>query len=211
MSILTTVLGAIGGYAVDTINALGYVGVFVLMAFESMIIPLPSELVMPFAGFLVAQGRFSMMWVILFATIGSLTGSLISYFIGKFGGNRLVLKYGKYVLLSEHDLKKTEQWFTKRGELTIFIGRFIPVVRHVISIPAGMAKMDLKKFCLYTVIGAGIWNAILAYAGYFLGQNWNKIRQYTEPISILVACIIVIGIVYFIYNHVFHAVKYKKK
>ncbi|MEM4259944.1 MAG: DedA family protein [Candidatus Woesearchaeota archaeon] len=172
------------------------------MALESMIFPLPSELVMPFAGFLVADGKMNFWLVALLSTIGTLLGSLISYFIGYRGGHRFVDKYGKYFLVDKHDLKITERYFKKSGEKTILISRFIPVVRHLISIPAGIGKMDLKKFSLYTVIGGGIWNIFLAWLGFLLGENWKEVKYYAEYISIPVAIILVIVCVYFVYRHV---------
>src|SRR3989339_804306 len=161
MSFLSQILGYIGNLAITIISALGYPGLFFLMILESMVFPLPSELVMPFAGFLVYQGKLNLGLVIFFSSLGSLTGSLLSYAMGKFGGKKFISKYGKWFLLDESDLQKTEHWFSKRGEWTILIGRFVPVVRHLISLPAGMGKMNLKKFCIYTIIGATFWNAIL--------------------------------------------------
>lgn len=192
----------LGQFAVETIYFLGYPGIVILMALESMIIPLPSEMVMPFAGFLAAQGSFSIFLVILASAIGSLIGSLISYAMGYYGGNKLVLYFGRWLLLDQSDLEMTEKWFARRGEVTIFIGRFIPVVRHLISIPAGIGKMDLKKFIIYTVIGAGAWNSILAYMGFWLGRNWEVVRKYTEPLSIIFLILIILAFIYFIYKHV---------
>ncbi|MEK6901851.1 MAG: DedA family protein, partial [Nanoarchaeota archaeon] len=184
--IITTLLQQLGEFFIRVIEMLGYPGIVLLMALESMIAPVPSELVMPFAGFLAGQGKLNFMLVIVFSSLGSLLGSLISYYIGKRGGYSLVKKFGKYLLLDETDLQKTQQWFEKRGEKTIFISRFIPVVRHLISIPAGVGRMDLKKFCLYTVLGATLWNGFLAYVGFVLGQRWEMVRQYTEPLSLAV-------------------------
>ncbi len=201
---LTDILSIFGVLATKLISTLGYVGIFFLMMTESMVFPTPSELVMPFAGFLAAQGRFSFALVILFSSLGSIIGSLISYAMGYYGGNRLILKYGKYLLLDEHDLKKTEEWFAQRGERTVLLSRFIPVVRHLISIPAGIGKMDLKKFCIYTLIGATLWNTFLAYLGYLLGENWAEVRHYSEYISIPAAILIVIAGAYTVYRHVKH-------
>jgi membrane protein DedA with SNARE-associated domain len=139
---------------------------------------------------------------VIFSTLGSIIGSLISYYIGKYGGNPLVKKYGKYVLLDEHDLEKTEKWFGKRGERTIFISRFIPVVRHLISIPAGIGKMNIWKFSIYTIFGAAMWNAFLAYLGYILGENWESVRKYSEYISISVAMVLIICCIYFLRKHI---------
>ncbi len=186
------------------IGALGYVSVFLLMTAESMILPVPSEAVMPFAGWLIASGDFTFFGVIFFSTLGSLTGSLLSYFIGQYGGRPLIAKWGKYFLLNEADLIKTENFFRQKGELTIFVSRFIPIVRHLISLPAGLAKMNLWKFCLYTVIGAGLWNAFLAVIGFYLKNNWNRIMAYSEIIDLLVLSLILIGLIYFIKKHINH-------
>ena len=202
MSILSEIMAAIGTFALSLISSLGYAGIFFLMMLESMVVPVPSEFVMPFAGFLIAQGDFTFPLVIVFSSLGSITGSLLSYYIGKRWGYKLVVSYGKYVLVDIEDLKKTEAWFTKRGELTIFISRLIPVVRHIISLVAGIGKMSVKKFLLYTIIGATIWNSILAYLGYVLGQHWHEVTQYTKEIDILIVILLIIGCIYFIYRHI---------
>jgi membrane protein DedA with SNARE-associated domain len=157
---------------------------------------------MPFAGFLAAEGRFSFALVVLFSSLGSIVGSLLSYFLGKYGGNRLVLKFGRYLFLDASDLEKTERWFAKKGDRTVLISRFIPVVRHLISIPAGIGKMHLKKFCIYTLVGATAWNTFLAYLGYVLGRNWQEIRHYSEYISISVAVLLAAAFVYMVYHHI---------
>lgn len=210
MTGLTEILAAIGKFAIQTISTIGYFGVFLLMAMESMVVPIPAELVMPFAGFLVSQGRFNMALVFASSSLGSLIGSFLSYYMGKMGGNRFVIHFGKYLLLDLADLKKTEDWFKRKGEKTIFIGRLIPVVRHLISIPAGIGRMHMRKFGLYTFIGASLWNMFLAYLGYILGQNWNKIRHYTEPVSIGVVLLLLAGFAYFVYHHVLRKTKSKQ-
>jgi len=188
-------------YFTSLIHQLGYSGVFFLMVAESMFLPVPSEAVMPFAGFLIAGKNFTLPYVIIFSTLGSLAGSLISYYIGRFGGQAFVKKFGKYFLLSQGDLEKTEKYFQERGELTIFISRFIPVIRHLISLPAGLAKMNLLKFSLYTLAGAGLWNAFLAILGIYLKQNWALIIKYGEIADLLILAAIIIGVVYFIKKH----------
>jgi membrane protein DedA with SNARE-associated domain len=202
MSLIAKSLGYVGNLAVSVISSLGYAGVFVLMFLESTAVPIPAELVMPFAGFLAASGRFSLLLVILVAGLGSLAGSLLSYAVGRYGGIALIRRYGKYVLLDERDLKETQGWFSRRGEKTILFGRLIPVVRHLISIPAGVGKMELKRFCLYTFVGATLWNGFLAYLGYVLGQNWEMVRQYTEPFSYAVAILLLAGVIWFVCRHV---------
>ena len=198
---LTGILGHIGEFVVKTIDLLGYPGITVLMALESMIFPMPSELVMPFAGFLAVDGKMSFWLIILFSSIGSIIGSLVSYYIGYYGGNKFILRFGKYFLLDVTDLEITERWFHKKGNWTIFIGRFVPVVRHLISIPAGIGKMNLKKFCFFTIIGATMWNLTLAGCGYYLGKNWNLVRHYSEYASIVAAALIVVVGAYFVCHH----------
>lgn len=202
MNILTGILGQIALFCISIISSVGYFGVFLLMVMESMILPAPSELILPFAGFLISSGEMSFVFVILFATLGSLVGSLLSYYLGRYGGNRFVLRYGKYFLLNEENLINAERWFSKKGDLTIFIGRFIPLVRHVISIPAGVGKMNIKKFMIYTVIGAGIWNAFLTYVGFILGNNWEKIKQYSDYFSWAVLGILIIAGAYFLWKEI---------
>jgi membrane protein DedA with SNARE-associated domain len=200
--IISQLLGLIGTFALSVISFFGYFGVFVLMVMESMVLPVPSEAVMPFAGFLAASGKFNFLLVILFSSLGSIIGSLISYYIGFHGGNKILKKYGKYLLLDEEDLAKTEKWFSKKGEITVLFSRFIPVVRHLISIPAGIGKMDLKKFVIFTLIGATLWNTFLAYLGFVLGKHWEEVKQYSEYVSIPVAALLFIGLVYFVFKHV---------
>lgn len=180
------------------IEKAGYFGVFVLMTLESMVAPVPSEAVMPFAGFLWFDGQMTFFWIIVASTIGSIAGSLISYYIGAYLGKPFVRKFGKYLLLNEHHLEITEGFFSKYGEKTIFISRFIPVVRHFISIPAGVGRMRMSKFIIYTTIGAGLWNAFLAYVGYILGSNWEKIRTYSEILDIIIVIAIVVALIYFV-------------
>jgi membrane protein DedA with SNARE-associated domain len=210
MSVLTDILAAVGRFAIGLISSVGYAGVFLLMAMESMVIPIPAELVMPFAGFLVSTGRFGMFWVFVASSLGSLAGSFLSYYMGRLGGNRFIVRFGKFLLLDLEDLKKTEDWFAKKGEKTILIGRLIPVVRHLISIPAGIGCMNQRTFAIYTFIGASFWNMVLAVLGYVLGQNWAKIRHYTEPVSIAVAVLLVAGFAYFMYHHVLRKINKKR-
>jgi membrane protein DedA with SNARE-associated domain len=208
--IISSVLGFIGTCAIEVIGFLGYPGIIILMAMESMVVPLPSELVMPFAGFLAEDGEMRLWLVILSSLVGSIIGSLISYYIGYYGGNKLVLKFGKYVFLDITDLEKTEKWFKKKGEKTILLSRFIPVVRHLISIPAGIGKMNLSKFIIYTAVGALVWNSALAYAGYLLGRNWDQVRHYSEYFSMAVAALLFFAGSYMIYRHINNKTKEKK-
>jgi len=179
-------------YITGFMEATGYITVFIGMIMESMVFPVPSEAIMPFAGFLIAEGRFSFFGVIGVSTFGSIVGSLISYFIGLYGGRPFVNKFGKYVLLDQEELNLTEKFFGRYGEATIFISRFIPVVRHLISLPAGLAKMNLTKFCVLTVLGAGLWNAFLTYVGFYLKQNWEVVMEYSKIVDIVVLAILAV-------------------
>jgi membrane protein DedA with SNARE-associated domain len=191
----------IATYATNLIHQGGYGIVFFLMALESMIFPIPSEAVMPFAGFLIHEGRFSFTGTIFFSTLGSIVGSLISYVMGSKGGRPFVLRFGKYLLLDVHDLEATEKFFGKYGDKTIFICRFIPVVRHLISIPAGVGKMNLWKFSLYTIVGAALWNGFLAWVGYRLKDNWEEVMKYSHVADIVVVASLGLTIGYFVYKH----------
>jgi membrane protein DedA with SNARE-associated domain len=187
-------------WAKELIDSIGYLGITILMILESMVAPVPSEAVMPPAGMLIASGKFTWFGVIFFSTLGSIIGSLISYYMGKWGGRPIVERFGKYLLLDKHDLDITENFFNKKGEATIFFSRFIPVVRHFISIPAGMGNMHIGKFILYTTIGAAMWNTILAVAGFYLENNWTIILKYREPIDIGVIVLLMVVFVYFGYK-----------
>jgi membrane protein DedA with SNARE-associated domain len=183
------------------IDITGYPGVAVFMMLESMIAPIPSEAVMPFAGCLITTGRFGFMGVWVASTIGSIVGSVLSYIMGYYGGRPLVTRFGKYFLLNQHDLDVTERFFSKYGSPAIFIGRFIPVIRHLISIPAGIGKMNVWRFTIYTTMGASMWNMFLAWLGFHLGNHWELIHKYNKPIDIVMVILIIAGIAYFVKSH----------
>ena len=181
------------------INQCSYLGVFVLMAMESMIFPIPSELVMPFAGFLIFSGHFDPLTVMVASTLGSIVGSLLSYGLGMLG-EPVVLRYGRYLFLNVHHLEWTQKFFDRHGGKTIFIARFIPVVRHLISLPAGLARMSLLRFVLYTAAGATLWNGFLTYLGVRLKEHWFIIQQYTHIIDYFVAAGMLAVAAYFIWK-----------
>ena len=189
-------------YITRFMESTGYITVFITMTMESMIFPIPSEAVMPFAGFLVAEGKFTFFLVILFSTLGSFIGSMISYAIGYYSEKALIHKYGKFLLLDPEELEATEKFFNKYGDMTIFISRFIPVVRHLISLPAGFAQMNIYKFAIFTVIGAGLWNSFLAYTGFYLKSNWDVVMKYSKIVDIAVILILAGLFAYYIYRHV---------
>lgn len=190
-------------------EATGYFSVFILMTMESMIFPVPSEAVLPPAGLLIAQGKFTYAGVIISSTFGSIVGSLISYYIGIYGGRPFIDRFGKYFLLDRKALESGEKYFNKHGDLTIFVCRFIPVVRHLISIPAGFGKMNIWKFSIYTIIGAGMWNAILTWAGVKWGQaGWDLLLKYGHTIDLIIVGLLVLTAGYFFWKH-FRNVKSK--
>lgn len=190
----------IAAWATVFLATTGYGGLVILMALESMIAPVPSEAVMPFAGFNIIEGHFTWFGVIFFSTLGSIVGSLISYYLGYWGGRPLVLKVGKYFLLDKSHLDTTERFFNKRGEVTILVARFIPVIRHLISVPAGLAKMNIWRFIIYTVVGAACWNTILAIAGYHLRDNWDKLMKYSHIIDIVVLTLLALAFIYVVWK-----------
>ncbi|MCX6823694.1 MAG: DedA family protein [candidate division SR1 bacterium] len=196
-------------YITAFIQQTGYITVFLGMMMESMIFPVPSEAIMPFAGFLVATKQFSLRGVIIISTMGSIVGSLISYIIGYYGGKPFIRKFGKYFLLDEEELQSTEHYFKKKGHITIFISRFIPVVRHLISLPAGMGKMNLTQFVIYTIIGAGLRNTFLTLVGKYLKENRELVMQYSKIVDIVVLAILIGIIVRFIYRQL--KKRHKKK
>jgi len=191
---ISIILGAISNLILLVIERAGYFGITLLMALESAGVPIPSEIIMPFSGFLVSSGRFFLWLVVFWATIGNLLGSLILYIIGYYGGRPFILKYGSYFFFSEQELEKSDEWFKKYGSPAIFFGRLLPVVRTYISLPAGVTKMNLSKFLIYTFIGSIPWNFALAYVGIILGDNWTKIDVYFRKFDYLVLIVILAAI-----------------
>jgi membrane protein DedA with SNARE-associated domain len=188
-------------WLVTTIGALGYPGIFLLMAMESSVIPLPSELVMPPAGYLAHQGQMNMAAAILSGTAGSLFGAYVNYFAAHYLGRPLLLKYGKYVWITEEKFAKVETFFHKHGEISTFIGRLLPVIRHLISLPAGLAGMHHWKFSLYTVLGAGIWCTVLTVIGYIIGKEQALIMKYSHQAVIGVVIFSAVLIAVYVLRH----------
>src|SRR5437870_9326450 len=168
------IIEILSAFIVATISTLGYAGIVLLMAIESACIPLPSEIIMPFSGYLVYTGRFNLWLVGIAGAFGCVVGSLIAYWIGMYGGRPLIEKYGRYVLISHHDLDLADRWFARYGEAIVFTSRLLPVIRTFIAFPAGVAKMNLTRFVAYTFLGSLPWCLALAYAGQKLGEQWDK-------------------------------------
>ena len=167
------------------VSTVGYPGLFALIMLESTLIPIPSELVMPFAGYLASTGEFSLPVILVINSVAALVGSGLCYWIGKAGGKPLLVKYGKFIGVRKKDIEKTEAYFARHGKATILVSRFLPVIRHIISIPAGIARMPLPAFFLQTFIGATIWGTVLILIGYELG-NWQSIAEKLKHVDLLV-------------------------
>ncbi len=184
----------------------GYIAVFVLMTLESALIPIPSEVTMPFAGFMASQGKLDLWIVIIVGALANLFGSLIVYYLGRWAGpvviHSLVRKYGKYVLITIDEVETSERWFREHGEIIAFFSRVLPVVRTFISLPAGMSKMDVKKFSIYSFAGALIWSSILTYIGYVLGQNWHSLEKYFRQFQYVIVGVVVGLAVWYVWHKV---------
>jgi len=183
------------------IGTTGYAGIALLMAIESACIPLPSELIMPFAGYLVFEGKLSLFWAATAGAIGCNLGSLIAYEIGYHGGRPLVEKFGSYILLGRRELDWAEGFFRRGGQVTVLIGRLLPVVRTFIALPAGIARMPRGRFHLYTFLGSWPWCFGLAYLGMKLGENWRSLGQYFHKFDAVIGVLLFLGVVYFAYSH----------
>lgn len=188
-------LDALKNWVVNFIpsGAGGYGAVFFLMVLESACIPIPSEITMPVAGLLASQGKLSLALVIAVGVLANLVGSLISYAVGRSGGRALLVRYGRYILVKPHDVERADEWFARYGPPAVFFSRLLPVLRTFISLPAGVARMDLRRFSILTVIGCIPWVTALAVAGYYLGSNWQKVLTYTRPVEYLVIAAVVVG------------------
>lgn len=199
---ITTILAWLANLIIEVISQTGYGGITFLMALESACIPIPSEIIMPFSGFLVFEGKFVFWQVVLWGAIGNLIGSIAAYLVGYYGGRPLIEKYGKYLLISFHDLEKTDRWFNKYGQSTVFFSRLLPVVRTFISLPAGISRMDFKKFSFYTLAGSLLWSFVLTYAGVIMGRNWIALEIYFRKFQWVIGGLIVLGAVWWIWRHI---------
>src|SRR6266478_5948621 len=194
-------------FIVATISRLGYAGVVLLMAIESACIPLPSEIIMPFSGYLVYTGRFNIWLVSVAGAFGCVVGSLVAYWVGMYGGRPLIEKYGKYLLISHRDLNLADRWFDRFGEAIVFVSRLLPAIRTFIAFPAGVARMNLKKFVLYTFAGSLPWCLGLAYVGQKLGEKWNKddtLKTWFHRFDFLIGIAVILLAGWWIWRHLGH-------
>jgi membrane protein DedA with SNARE-associated domain len=197
---ITSILEFLGRFIVSVISHSGYLGIVFLMSIESACIPLPSEVIMPFSGYLVSMGRFRLGWVALAGAIGCNIGSVVAYYVGSLGGRPLVEKYGRYVLVTRHDLELADRFFARYGDWAVFIARLLPVVRTFIAFPAGVARMNFLRFNIYTFLGSLPWCLALAYAGEKLGESWITLRTYFHRFDTVIGIVILLGVIWFIRN-----------
>ncbi|MGB6410863.1 MAG: DedA family protein [Candidatus Deferrimicrobiaceae bacterium] len=201
---VTRILEALAAFVIYVISQMGLPGIVLLMAIESACIPLPSEVIMPFSGYLVFLGKYSLWSVGLAGAIGCVVGSVPAYYLGMYGGRPLIEKYGKYILMSLHDLDMADRWFDRHGEATVFFARLLPVIRTFIAFPAGVARMEMKRFIAYTFAGSLPWCLGLAYIGMVMGEQWPTLRGYFHKFDLLIGAVIVAGIVWYVRRHFKH-------
>jgi membrane protein DedA with SNARE-associated domain len=197
---VSAILEVLGRFIISVISATGYTGVVLLMGIESACIPLPSEVIMPFSGYLVSTGRFRLWAVALAGALGCNLGSLVAYYVGSLGGRPLVEKYGRYLLVTQHDLAMADRFFARYGDWAVFIARLLPVIRTFIAFPAGLSRMNVVRFHVYTFLGSLPWCWMLAFAGLKLGQRWTTLRLYFHRFDTVLGIVIVIVAFWFIHN-----------
>ncbi|HSH54364.1 MAG TPA: DedA family protein [Methylotenera sp.] len=198
---LEKIITVVALWIMSVISTMGYGGIVLLMAIESACIPLHSEIIMPFAGFLVFKGEMTLWWVAFAGAIGCVVGSIPAYYVGMFGGRPLAEKYGKYVLISKKDLDMADRWFDKHGDIIIFIARLLPAVRTFIAFPAGVARMNMSKFIIYTFVGSLIWCWVLAYAGMKFGEHWVDLKVYFHQFHYVIIAAGVVFLVWYVRRH----------
>ena len=204
---IAKIVAVLSGFIISTISATGYLGIVLLMAIESACIPLPSEVIMPFSGYLVSTGRFNLWWVATAGAIGCNVGSVVAYEIGYYGGRPLVMKYGKWILLSHTEIDWADRFFLRHGSAAVLIARLLPVIRTFIALPAGIARMPRVRFHVYTFAGSWPWCFGLAWLGMKAGENWRYLGKYFHQFDVVIGAAVVAGAVWFVWSHLKHRVK----
>jgi membrane protein DedA with SNARE-associated domain len=205
---IARIIEIVSAFIVATISLLGYGGVVLLMAIESACIPLPSEIIMPFSGYLVSRGEMNLWLVGIAGAFGCVLGSMVAYWVGMYGGRPLIEKYGRYVLISHHDLDLADRWFAKYGEVIVFVSRLLPAIRTFIAFPAGVARMNIPRFIIYTFAGSLPWCIALAYVGQKLGEQWDKdprLKTLFHRFDFVIGIVIVLAAAWWIWRHVRHS------
>ncbi|MDQ6653205.1 MAG: DedA family protein [Acidobacteriota bacterium] len=204
---IARIIEILSGFIVATISLLGYSGIVLLMAIESACIPLPSEVIMPFSGYLVSTGQMNLWAVSLAGAVGCVLGSLVAYAVGSYGGRPLIEKYGRFVLVSRHDIDMADRWFATHGEIIVFVSRLLPAIRTFIAFPAGVARMNVKRFIIYTFAGSLPWCLALAYVGQKLGEKWNKddtLKTWFHRFDFLIGIAALLLIAWWVWRHLRH-------
>jgi membrane protein DedA with SNARE-associated domain len=196
------ILRALSAFIIATIATLGYAGVILMMAIESACIPLPSEVIMPFAGYLVSTGRFNLQLVAIAGALGCLLGSYGAYYVGAHGGRWFLLRYGRWVLIAPHEVETADRFFERWGAPAVFFSRMLPVVRTFIAFPAGVARMRLLPFTIYTLVGSYLWCLALAYVGMKLGQHWDTLGPYFHRFDTVIGALLALGVALVLYNRI---------
>lgn len=191
----------LAGFIIAGISAMGYTGIVLMMAIESACIPLPSEIIMPFSGYLVFAGRFGLIGTAVAGAAGCVVGSVAAYYAGVYGGRPFLMKYGRYALITEKELDTADRFFARYGDAAIFISRLLPVVRTFISLPAGISKMNFPKFVAYTFLGSFPWCLGLSWVGMKLGENWNTLGGYFHRFDAVIGALIAMGAAWFLWRH----------
>jgi membrane protein DedA with SNARE-associated domain len=205
---IAKIITILSGFIVAIISSMGYLGVVLLMAIESACIPLPSEIIMPFSGYLVSRGEMNLWGVGVAGAVGCVLGSLVAYWVGMYGGRPFIEKYGKYILLSRHDLDIADRWFAKYGEVIVFVSRLLPAIRTFIAFPAGVARMNLTRFVIYTFAGSLPWCLALAYVGQKLGEQWDKddtLKTWFHRFDFLIGIAALLFVSWWVWRHIKHS------
>jgi membrane protein DedA with SNARE-associated domain len=209
---IARIIEILSSFIVATISKLGYAGIVLLMAIESACIPLPSEIIMPFSGYLVSTGQLNI-WAVAFAgAVGCVLGSMVAYWAGMYGGRPFIEKYGRYVLVSRHDLDMADRWFANYGEIIVFVSRLLPAIRTFIAFPAGVARMNIPRFIIYTFAGSFPWCLGLTYVGQKLGEQWNKdetLKTWFHRFDFVIGIIVLLLAVWWVWRHISHLRKDK--
>ena len=211
---IAKIISILSTFIIATISTLGYGGIVLLMAIESACIPLPSEIIMPFSGYLVSRGEMNLWLVSIAGAVGCVVGSIVAYYIGMYGGRPFIEKYGRYILLSRHDLDLADRWFAKYGEAIVFISRLLPAVRTFIAFPAGVARMNMTRFIIYTFAGSLPWCLGLAYVGQKLGEQWDKddtLKTWFHRFDFVIGIVGALAVAWWIWRHIKHSRPEKAK
>ena len=207
---IARIIEIVSAFIVATISTLGYGGFVLLMAIESACIPLPSEIIMPFSGYLVSRGEMNLWLVGMAGAVGCVLGSMVAYWVGMYGGRPLIEKYGRYILISHHDLDLADRWFAKYGEIIVFVSRLLPAIRTFIAFPAGVARMNIPRFIIYTFAGSLPWCIGLAYVGQKLGEHWDKdprLKTLFHRFDFVIGIVILLAAAWWIWRHLKHSKK----